>query len=415
MKKIRILPISIIVALFSAFAAQAQWVKVSVPIVSGDPILALAESGGYLFAGTGQSGIFRSANNGANWTAVNNGYSTTGAVCQLVPGATSLYVTTFVSGNCFITTNNGINWTQLNPPEALGFAVIGKCLIAEGTYGIYRSADSGNTWTYNYGFELSHGYPVVVFGHYLFAGNNPGYVRSADSGATWTAPDSNSFPTGFASGVYAFASLGKYIFAGTYGPGIYRSADSGITWNAVNTGLPPDSIGLEVQALVACRGSLFAGVNVEVNTIYQTSDSGKAWKDVGTGYPEGKAAIWALAECGGYLFAGTSTNVWRRPLSDFGIAVLPEGPKVQSLVPTVKAEYSHENVAVHFSVESVCNISIEIFNITGKKIASIKRNIQKAGDCTINFNTGKIASGLYFCRFKAGKTLCNSSFMVARE
>ncbi len=309
MKKIRILPISIIVALFSAFAAQAQWVKVSVPIVSGDPILALAESGGYLFAGTGQSGIFRSANNGANWTAVNNGYSTTGAVCQLVPGATSLYVTTFVSGNCFITTNNGINWTQLNPPEALGFAVIGKCLIAEGTYGIYRSADSGNTWTYNYGFELSHGYPVVVFGHYLFAGNNPGYVRSADSGATWTAPDSNSFPTGFASGVYAFASLGKYIFAGTYGPGIYRSADSGITWNAVNTGLPPDSIGLEVQALVACRGSLFAGVNVEVNTIYQTSDSGKAWKDVGTGYPEGKAAIWALAECGGYLFAGTDTNV----------------------------------------------------------------------------------------------------------
>lgn len=49
---------------------HAQWVQTNGPY--GGYIDALAVNGSYLFAGTGD-GVFRSADNGANWTAANQG------------------------------------------------------------------------------------------------------------------------------------------------------------------------------------------------------------------------------------------------------------------------------------------------------------------------------------------------------
>ena len=51
--------------------AGAQWVQTNGP--AGCHITALAVSGSNIYAGTSYHGVFKSTDNGANWTEVNSG------------------------------------------------------------------------------------------------------------------------------------------------------------------------------------------------------------------------------------------------------------------------------------------------------------------------------------------------------
>ncbi|MBK6771375.1 MAG: hypothetical protein IPG78_04405 [Ignavibacteria bacterium] len=61
----------------------------------------------FLFAANGDSGVFRSPDNGENWTSVNSGFSTT-YVTGLTVSNFGIFAST-VSG-VFSSTNNGNNW-----------------------------------------------------------------------------------------------------------------------------------------------------------------------------------------------------------------------------------------------------------------------------------------------------------------
>ena len=66
---------------------------------------AFAVSGTNLFAGTYGDGVFLSTNNGASWTAVNNGLTDL-YVWALAVSGTNLFAGTYGSG-VFLSTNNG--------------------------------------------------------------------------------------------------------------------------------------------------------------------------------------------------------------------------------------------------------------------------------------------------------------------
>lgn len=117
--------------------SEAQWIQTKGPY--GGNIQSLAVSGIYLFAGTQLGGVFRSNNNGTNWTAVNNG---------------------------------------LTDHNVRSFAFWGTNLFAGTSYGVFLSTDYGTSWTaINNGLTNTYVTSLAVLGTNLFAGTSRGVWR----------------------------------------------------------------------------------------------------------------------------------------------------------------------------------------------------------------------------------------------
>ncbi len=76
---------------------------------TGGFVKCLAVSGSNLFAGTELGGVFFSTNNGASWTAVNNGLRSN-HIISLAVTKSNLFAGTWSNG-AFFCTNNGASWT----------------------------------------------------------------------------------------------------------------------------------------------------------------------------------------------------------------------------------------------------------------------------------------------------------------
>ena len=94
---------------FIAYSASAQWVKTNGLVDQN--VYCLAASGGIIFAGTYDSGVFLSANNGTNWTAADSGLTATLVRSFAVRGDTIFAGT---DSGVFLTANNGASWTAVD-------------------------------------------------------------------------------------------------------------------------------------------------------------------------------------------------------------------------------------------------------------------------------------------------------------
>ena len=70
-------------------------------------------SGTNLFAGTAGNGVFRSTDNGTNWTVVNSGLPEKTYVEAFAVSGTNLFAGTY-GGGVFLSTNNGTDWTEVD-------------------------------------------------------------------------------------------------------------------------------------------------------------------------------------------------------------------------------------------------------------------------------------------------------------
>ncbi|MEO8169154.1 MAG: T9SS type A sorting domain-containing protein, partial [bacterium] len=105
-------------------------------------VTALGSSGGYLFAGTRQSsieGVFRSSDNGDNWTLV----QAIPFVTSIVTIGSTIFVGSFGDG-IWRSTNYGTTWGQIN--EGLSSsAYYVLSLSANGQY-IFDGTNNANVW-----------------------------------------------------------------------------------------------------------------------------------------------------------------------------------------------------------------------------------------------------------------------------
>ncbi|MFZ4706017.1 MAG: WD40/YVTN/BNR-like repeat-containing protein, partial [Bacteroidales bacterium] len=178
----------------------------------GGNVSCLTTNGSYLFAGTAMGvygrGIFRSADNGANWAPVNNGLANTDVG----------------------------KWV-------LAITASGSYIVASTSGGVYRSSDNGNNWALT-NFSNYDGAPTffVTVGTTLFAGTMTGIFVSMDNGLNWTARN-NGWPNGITSpSISGLVYNGTYLYAGAEWTGVFYSGDLGMTWNDINYDLPASDI-----------------------------------------------------------------------------------------------------------------------------------------------------------------------------
>lgn len=227
-----------------------------------------------LYAMYGTSGIWKSTDAGATWTAIGNLPTpvSLGRV-RVDPGDPShLYATGSVNGS------------------SLGFWVSHDGGQTFTTPAAFAAGASGNspTWSvdvYNIAVDPTD------FDHFLLTfhqpwpccGEDAGILESQDGGATFTP---HAPPSGMNHGngvAFLFdPSLGlgdasTWLVGGGYNPGLYRTSDGGGTWSTVSS-LQDDHGGFDAH--YSSQGFLYIGSSAGV---YRSTDNGVTWQNESAG------------------------------------------------------------------------------------------------------------------------------------
>jgi hypothetical protein len=343
----------LVAASAAAFAADRDWVEVArlpgVPLQTTD---LAADDASILLAA--ENGVFRSVDQGAHWTAVNNdlpaeffayGVAVNGSNA-LVAGADGALFRTFdhgshwvaagqtglaglpsgqvsdlvlrdtssfalVDGEVFRLSAGEAAWqhVDLGIPQARPSRVLaasGRFVFVGTEHGAYRSADDGAHWAPLDAPQLLHFsfYELAVSGDRLIAYANTTLAFSSDGGAHW-APVTRE-------GLNPRVSVGKLSITGgttftlTFA-GLARLSNDGAAWNVV-TNFP--AIG-EVAGLAASGSSLLASSTR--SPVLRSADAGAHWSTGNAGLPAGEAGVnrWVFATRGKTAFAASDAGLFR--------------------------------------------------------------------------------------------------------
>ncbi|MBX3278573.1 MAG: hypothetical protein KF868_11280 [Acidobacteria bacterium] len=200
---------------------DATWAQTSGP--EGGRILSFAVKGKALFAGT-DGGVYRTSDNGANWTLANTGI-TRQKILSLMAISSDLYAGTDLG--LFRSTNSGDTWTAVNTGltdqyvVSLGVSPDGTTVFAGTSNGVHRSTNNGGNWT-----KVTSGLPdrvtaltFTISGTKLLAGTVYGFYVSEDNGATWGGSS-----TGLLNlQISGLVVQGERVIAGTRSAGVFVS------------------------------------------------------------------------------------------------------------------------------------------------------------------------------------------------
>ena len=167
-------------------------------------------------------------------------------------------------------------------------------------------------------FEHVHALAFDAAGRSLWLGAHAGLFRSEDSGATWTKvalPVKHDAPDIMA--VTPDTRDAGVLYVGTHETGVLKTTDGGRTWSEINGGLGGHDVhGLAIDPNAPAR--LHALVRDKGGEgVYRTTNSGQTWTRVDDG-PGGETKILtsvnlATGMGGIYLYAGTAEGLQRSP------------------------------------------------------------------------------------------------------
>ncbi|MHC4941606.1 MAG: WD40/YVTN/BNR-like repeat-containing protein [Planctomycetota bacterium] len=191
------------------------------------------------------------------------------------------------------------SWTALGPEGRDIYTVAvdpgnPSIVYAGGEYGISKSLDGGQTWTFvNNGLpQDSNGYCRTITEIIidplsparLFALDEDGDLfRGNNRGARWISL-LNNFP---AAGVHCMAMdpTNPSIIYGGYNNALYKSLDSGDTWAVVDNDLIASDFGIDLIAVDPSNPSVLYVGSRSAEGLMKSIDNGATWNTINNGLP----------------------------------------------------------------------------------------------------------------------------------
>lgn len=239
-----------------------------------------------LFAGGASGGLWKSTTGGVGadaWDYVETGFP--------VLGVSTIAIDAVDPDVMYIGTGEVYRYQ-----DSIGGEVI---RTTRGSYGIgiLKTIDGGETWTksLDWTYAQSRGIWMIAIhplnSQILYAATTEGVYKSADTGNTWIpslerimATDVRIHPT---QPNVIFTACGNF---GSTGHGIYRSTDDGLNWSKLTNGLPSSWTGKTQLAIAPTSPNrIYASIADDFNGrgLYRSLDTGDTWSLVNsTDYPK---------------------------------------------------------------------------------------------------------------------------------
>lgn len=383
--------------------ASAQWSKIN--SLSANTIRDLDYNNGNFYAGT-SNGLWRSSDQGVSWKNISTGLSRDALVTyDIFFDGGAMYIAT-VEGN-YKTTNGGANWTakssgiQIGPGATKRYCYVylrdGATLYSGAFSGLHRSSDGGDTWTLA-GLPGPHSNVIsmIVHNSEVFAGRTSvsnSLMKSTDNGVNWVP---TPFFGQFSPEVFCFhESPDNKLFIGT-GHGVYVTTNNGTNWSQRNDGLPSDPY---ISSIVQRGSTLIGSGKFGARGIFITTNEGVTWDTTGTqnGLPFLSDMYKLLIE-DDTLYLAASNGVYKRNLSDLitGITQTSTGiPDNFTLYQNFPNPFN-PSTAIKFDMPVNDNVSLKVYDMAGKYVATLVNNNLSSGSYSVAFNASGLSSGIYF-------------------
>jgi hypothetical protein len=373
---------------------SAQWSLVFGPVGNFVRVQCFAEKGTKLFGGTLNGGVYFTADNAnTEWPAAKTGLTDTN-VRVLIANGSNLFAGT--GSGVFLSTNEGTNWTAVN--NGLANVNVQSLVVKDGNLfagtlgGVFISTDNGAYWdTVNNGLTSLSVTSLVVKGANIFAGTasfvGGGVFISSDNGANWNLASDGLTNTN----IQSLTVCGINLFAVIQGATVFASTNDGTVWTPANGGLPST---FELH-LSTSGTNLFAGTYG--SGVYLSTNYGVTWSSVNGVF--GPAHVNALAAFGSYLFAAHyDGSVYRRSLSEM-VTSVQDTKAMNPAQFELSQNYPNPfnpTTEVSFHINEGGFVSLKIYNIIGKEIATLTNKELDAGTYRYNWDARNQPSGVYY-------------------
>ncbi len=281
------------------------------------------------------------------------------------------------------------------------FALSDSIVFAGSYDGVFRSTDNGLSWTgVNNGLTDLNVKSLAISDTNLFAGTiNAGVFLSTNNGASWT-----EINTGLAiTDVPSLAVSATNLFAGSYGSGVYRKPLEVIvpveltSFRAAASGM---EVTLNWTTATELNNQLFEiqrkiGSNDFV-TISQLKGHGT------TTNPNQYSYVDKLINGGKYYYRLKQTDFDGRFEYSNEINVEVSVPYKFTLEQNYPNPFNPAT-AIKYSIPEQSYVTLKVYDILGREVATLVNGQKSAGSYEINFNAEKLASGVYFYKVQSGQ------------
>jgi len=368
-------------------------------------------------------------------------------------------------GGIYKTTNNGVNWTLCGVP---GGSVYNLVLAPNGNiYGfgrvssnetIYRSSDNGASWQIVY--QKSFSQNVSLWGEMVFPSNgqiiaafsvtvyptvsdvDTYMIKSTNGGSNWTdvgflAPIVSA-NTGGGSGMIIGGDGNIYL--GTGQTGLLSSSNYGASWNGVasvssmftsfivngnvgNTIFEGEAYGVSLST-DNCGSFSFLGpfnawsytkrVGVGPNNefyialsdgrVYITTDMGATWVENHVGIPYGFQTDAIAFKAGKVYLSGHRPGLYDGELYYLDATTSIGGNS--NVVKNYELKQNYPNpfnpsTKISYNIPKSSFVNISVYDVLGKKVAELVNEVKQGGTHEVNFDAAALSGGVYFYRLQA--------------
>lgn len=350
--------------------------------------------------------IFKTGNNGVDWTMWNNGGWDGGYNALINTG--NYYLAGTDGGYLYRSSNKGENWELISYPEFPTSYVSGFCMkdqvVLAASFGnvrdAFRSVDEGAVWEACNLPGDGNVMALLATDQYVFAGRTDGVFRSEDLGLTWIHTSNGMSELPF---IKRLAANEEYIFAAA-NDGLYRSPDQGENWEKIYN--PPFSESIE--SIATHEDYLFAGAK-QLGLMY-SDDNGETWEITNPDYFQDPAGIYptviAIETKGDSLYASYQDfSVWVRPLpnitgiedeQDLGFGMRDD----LKINPNPVIGIS----AASYTLQTASFISLKMYDMFGRVRAHFLNETQSAGRHVYNIDGDEFEQGVYIVILNTGDT-----------
>lgn len=367
--------------------SMCQWIN-----VYNYPMDGMISSGSDLFTVGNNSLVFKSTNNGVNWT-IDGGNATN--PCSIA----SLNTNILVGGlGIWRTTNNGLNWIMYPNTGTRAYyalAVSGSTIYAGTNEATYKTLNGGANWSMLTS-QIDSVHAIAASGSTIYLGTYSGLYASTNSGLSFVARNnglSNLNINALAiSGTNAFVGVGTPASIG----GIYLSTNYGYNWTSVNNGIPTNQ---QVYVITISGTNIFASTSTG---IYLSTNNGTNWTNK-TQNMNNIGGIHMISIQNNYIFVGTANGLWRRLYSDIisGIENIPETVTNYSLSQNFPNPFN-PSTKISYSIPKSELVTLKVYDILGKEVSTLLNEVHSPGTYSLDFNSKALTSGIYLYKLQAG-------------